>query len=76
MKKILKYFSEKRARKNEEIANDLFQVKEYSSEIWLTYNGNLVCPASMLKDDIVMALGMMRSLYIMRNGKNNDTNIL
>ena len=34
----------------EERANDLFQLTEHEGEIWLTYNGSLVCPCQMLKD--------------------------
>ena len=51
----------------EEKAKELYQVQEYQGEIWLTFDGRLVCPASMLKDSPVDALKTMRALYIERN---------
>ena len=45
-------------------ANYLFQVQEYSGNLWLTYNGNLVCPMAMFVKDPIEALEAMRKLYV------------
>ena len=58
--------SEKVRRENEQKALDLYQLTEYNGEIWLTFNGCLVCPCSMLKDEAVDAVKKMRELYIKR----------
>lgn len=65
---LQKYFNDEdgRLRKNIDAANTLFQVKEYDSELWLTYDGWLVCPCSMLKDDPVESIKRMRELYLER----------
>jgi hypothetical protein len=47
----------------------LFQLKEYNGEIWFTYENELVCPCSMLKDEPVNAVCEMRKLYIERTPK-------
>lgn len=67
---IDKYFGqteEQRKKEALEAANNLYQVCEFENELWLTYNGNLVCPCSMLKDDAVEAVRKMRELYIERS---------
>ena len=43
-----------------------YQVQENEGELWLTFNGCLVCPASMLKQPIVEAVKEMRQRYIDR----------
>ena len=48
-------------------AEEVFQVKEYGGELWVTYNGNLVCPCAMLKQEPVEAIKQMRELYVERN---------
>ena len=47
----------------------LFQLTEYNGEIWLTYEGELVCPCSMLKEEPVKAVCAMRNLYVERTPK-------
>jgi len=47
-------------------ADAYFQVREYGGELWLTYDGCLVCPCAMLRKEPVEALKEMRELYIRR----------
>lgn len=47
-----------------EKAKELYQVKEHDNMLWLTYNGNRVCPMSMFETgDAVAVLGVLRDLY-------------
>lgn len=46
---------------------EVFNVKEFGGKIWLTHNGCLVCPSSMLEDDIVKSVEKMRELFVTRN---------
>lgn len=48
------------------IAPEIYQLKEYDGQLWLTYQGGLVCPCSMLSVDPVEAVNKMRELYIER----------
>lgn len=48
-------------------ANETFDVQIYEDELWLTCNGTLVCPCSMLKDEPVEAVSKMREFYIKRH---------
>ena len=45
---------------------EVFQLKEHDNQLWLTVNGGLVCPASMLKEEPVVAVNMMRVMYMDR----------
>lgn len=49
-----------------EQASELFQLREYDRQIWLTFNGSLVCPSEMLSIEPVEAVRKMRELYIER----------
>lgn len=55
--------TEKTVRESEE----KYQVCEFGGELWLTFIGALVCPCSMLKDDPVESLKVMRELYVKRH---------
>lgn len=48
-------------------SEERYQVCEYGGELWFTFVGGLVCPCSMLKDDPVESLKVMRELYVRRN---------
>lgn len=48
------------------MSKELFQLSELNHELWITYNGAYVCPASMLNGDTIEALYKMRNLYIIR----------
>lgn len=66
---VEKYFGQTDEQKKAEAAEtaaELYQVREYNGELWLTYSGNLVCPSSMLKDEPVEAVRKMRELYVER----------
>ena len=54
----------KREREIAQSAEIRYQVQENEGELWLTFNGCLVCPASMLKQPIVEAVKEMRQRYI------------
>lgn len=58
--------SERKRRETEARALSLFQLCESDGNIWLTYDDKLVCPASMLKDEPVLALNTIRRMYIER----------
>lgn len=69
MNMIEKYFGQTEEKKKAEAAEtaaELYQVREYKGELWVTYNACLVCPSSMLKDDPVEAVRKMRELYVDR----------
>ena len=48
-------------------ANAIYQVREYEGEIWLTFNGEIVCPMGMFKEETIAALEMIREMYVRRN---------
>lgn len=54
-----------------EEATRLFQIKEYNSLLWLTYNGQLVAPFAMLcngddANECVALVNAIRDLYVKR----------
>lgn len=54
---------------------EIFQLKEHDNQIWLVVNGGLVCPVSMLNEEPVVAVNMMRVMYMDRlfgKEKKND----
>lgn len=61
--------SEANRKEVENASLTLYQIQEYGGEIWLTYNGNLICPCSMLNEDPVKAIGVMREMYVARTPK-------
>lgn len=61
--------AENKKKQAEENAKDLYQICEHDNALWITYNGNLVCPCSFLKDDAVVAVNTMRKMYVERNSK-------
>lgn len=48
-------------------AKDLYQIKEYDGETWLTFNDVLILPTSMIQGDIITVLNQMRASYVERN---------
>lgn len=66
---IFDFFRKDRVKEATIAAESFFQIKEKGGELWLTYNGWLVCPCSMLKDTPVDAITKMRELYIERESK-------
>lgn len=68
MNKIYNYLFGKSKEKCEEEARQIYQIKEFNGELWITYNGALICPTDMLAgDDSVKALQEIRELYVDRN---------
>ena len=67
-----RYRNNKTANKHEEVvkySQNLYQLREYNGEIWLTYDGHLICPGSMLKEEPVKAVTDIRKLYVDRTPK-------
>ena len=67
VEKFRKSQAEKKLLEDRETAGTLFQIKEYDGEIWITFDGNLICPCSMLNAEPVEAVLKMRELYIKRS---------
>lgn len=57
---------ERRRQKLTYMAEDLLQVTELDSQLWLTYGGAPVIPSDMLKEDIISTIEKLRELYIKR----------
>ena len=58
-------------------AKRLFQIKEYNSLLWLTYNGQLIAPFAMLcsgedVNESVALLNAIRDLYTERVVNGNE----
>ena len=58
-------------------AKRLFQIKEYNSLLWLTYNGQLIAPFAMLcggedVNECVVFLNVIRDLYAERVVNENE----
>ena len=64
---IFEIYRKKKDENRRFAAENIYQVKEYGGELWITYNNGLVCPTSMLKVDPVEALKKMRELFIQRD---------
>ena len=62
--------AERKEREVRERAEILYQICEHDNALWLTYNDNLICPCSYLKEDAVVAVNVMRKMYVERNSKN------
>lgn len=55
---------ESKRRFAEKQANVMFNLTAHEKELWLTCNGTLVCPTTMLADDEITALYAIRNLYV------------
>ena len=53
-------------------AEEIYQLKEFDGEIWLTMNGALVCPERLLDGEAVSTLKSIRRLYVERNATDYD----
>lgn len=65
-----KSLAEKRVKHIERDAEERFQLQESNGQLWLTYCGALVCPTTMLKDDAIASVNVMRIMYIERKKKD------
>lgn len=68
--KIKERLAIKRKEKIIEQAKVLFQVTEHNNELWLMYNGIIICPMEMFKIDPIDALKIIRGWYITNNTNN------
>lgn len=64
---------ERRAINRKEQINEqakiLFQITENNNELWLMYNGTIICPMEMFKTDPIDTLKTIRELYVSNNKK-------
>lgn len=74
MKTITEYIEARRKRMKEKRgwrligrSQELYQITEYNNELWLTFNGSLVCPMNMFTDEPIMALAKIRDHFVERN---------
>lgn len=67
MTKFKKWFFCQRKEKLENEAKEIYQLKEFEGDIWLTFNGSLVCPKKLLSAEPVCVLHEIRKLYVKRN---------
>lgn len=78
---LKKWLNNQKQKQNEfkelqvkEDAENLIQVKEYNRELWLTYNGHLVCPMVMFQETPIEVVCKIRTYYIVRNSPTKNTN--
>lgn len=74
IKQWKKSFDAKKIERIEEESKEIYQLKEYGSQLWLTYRGALVCPTTLLAGDAIVSVNTMRKLYIER-AKINEREI-
>lgn len=74
IKQWKKSFDAKKIERIEEESKEIYQVKEFESQLWLTYRGALICPTKLLEGDAIASLNVMRSMYIERAKKNEREN--
>ena len=67
------YIKIRREKKRESVlaslvrqSNELFQIEEYTGELWLKYDGYLIMPCTMLKETPIDALRKIRACYVAR----------
>lgn len=63
----MKWFLGKPKEKCQLEAQNAYQVSEFHGQLWLTYNGVLICPTDMFSDEPLKALSKIRDLYVERN---------
>jgi hypothetical protein len=70
---ILKRWKESCAEHGKELAEEtaraLYQITEHDGRLWFTYETFLYCPCSMMGDDEIGALAVLRKSYIDRKTK-------
>ena len=58
---------ERKYRRVQRCAQEIFQIKEYDGELWFTHGDLLFCPCSMIHGEATEALAVMRKKYVTRN---------
>lgn len=66
IKRYKKRCEERHEKQVKEHAEDLYQIREYKGQVWLTFNGYLICPCTFLEIDYVHALEDIRGMYVER----------
>lgn len=70
---FINWLSRKSTEQATKEAEQAYQIREFNNELWLTYNGALICPTDMLYgDDSVKALQNIRKLYVERNATDYE----
>ena len=76
MKSISEIFCEykkskeqKRMERIQKRASEIFQITEYNGQLWFTCDSFLYCPCSMIENEPINALSMLREQYIERKRK-------
>ena len=59
----------KKIERIEKRADEIFQITEHDGRLWFTYETFLYCPCSMMGDDAIGALAVLRKSYIDRKTK-------
>ena len=63
------YQQQKRIERIKKRAIEIFQITEYNGKLWFTYDNFLYCPCSMIGNEPINALSMLREQYIERKIK-------
>ena len=69
------YKAETHKRRVVQSAKEIFQLTEFNSALWFTYNGNLFCPAAYFGNDYNEAVALvntLRELYVERNTRTES----
>lgn len=72
MSKIYNFLFHKSKKKCLEEATMIYQIKEFNGEIWLTYNGALICPTTMFSHEPAETLAIIRNFYAERNSTEDN----
>lgn len=67
MKSIKEYLFGNQSDNLNKAARQIYQIEEFDGQLWLTYNGALICPTDMFVSPPLPALSEIRQLYVERN---------
>lgn len=62
--KIRRSLCDKRMKRIVDISKKIYQVQEVNGELWLTFQGQAIVPASLLCKDILNVLDELRAKYV------------
>lgn len=66
IKQIVEKLKAKRKAELKAMANNLYQMKEYEGEMWLTFDDELIMPTRFVNGDPILVLRLIREAYIER----------
>jgi hypothetical protein len=69
LRKRKEYQERKRIERIKKRADEIFQITEYNGQLWFTCDNFLYCPCSMVGNEPINALSMLREQYIERKTK-------